>query len=374
MKRGRLLKNKSGLSAVVTTLIIILLVLVAVGIIWVVIRNVISSGAGQIELSQKCFAVDFSSVSLLPVSGQAGNYSVTLTRSSGGEPITGIKISLFNSTANSGVLEFGVGMNPLDTKTKTIDFGITNANKFDITPYFTDQSGNEQLCSQTRSFSLGSSGSAIPSGPPPGGGTGDPGTGTCGDGLIQNPNGDGVNEVCDGTNLNGQTCSSLGLGTGTPNCFAPGNVNECTFDTSTCSQAPPSSCDGTWDAQDVGVNECDGTPLPNNCQVSCICEVGFSPDGFGACTLNPSKNNGTIFSVWPSGAVKYFDSEDLPIDVSGYTNYSVNFTNSAENGCFKITFAEYLDTNGRSYLRTEFIVNINPTEEYFVWEAANCGQ
>ena len=36
--------NKKGLSTVVTTLIIILLVLVAIGIVWVVIRGVIESG------------------------------------------------------------------------------------------------------------------------------------------------------------------------------------------------------------------------------------------------------------------------------------------------------------------------------------------
>ena len=74
-----------------------------------------------------------------------------------------------------------------------------------------------------------------------------------------------------------------------------------------------------------------------------------------------------------SSAVKYFDSEDLPIDVFGYTLYYVNFSNSAENGCFRITWAEYMDANDRSYLRTEFIVDIGVGETYHVWEAENCG-
>jgi hypothetical protein len=51
----------------------------------------------------------------------------------------------------------------------------------------------------------------------------------------------------------------------------------------------------------------------------------------------------------------------------------VNFSNSEENGCFRITWAEYMETNGRSYLRTEFIVNISVGEGYYVWEAYNCG-
>ena len=36
--------NKKGLSTIVATLLIILLTLVAVGIIWIVIRNVVQTG------------------------------------------------------------------------------------------------------------------------------------------------------------------------------------------------------------------------------------------------------------------------------------------------------------------------------------------
>ena len=50
--------NKKGLSTVVTTLIVILLVLVAIAIIWVVIRNVIESGAGQIDVRSTCLGID----------------------------------------------------------------------------------------------------------------------------------------------------------------------------------------------------------------------------------------------------------------------------------------------------------------------------
>jgi len=45
------MQNTKGLSEIVATLIIILLTLVAVGIIWVVIRVVVKIGAGQISVS-----------------------------------------------------------------------------------------------------------------------------------------------------------------------------------------------------------------------------------------------------------------------------------------------------------------------------------
>ena len=80
------MENKRGLSDVITTLIIILLVLVAVGIIWVVVRNVVQSGSEQIDITTRCVAVDLRAVSVTSVEGQAGNYTVTPSPRSTGSP------------------------------------------------------------------------------------------------------------------------------------------------------------------------------------------------------------------------------------------------------------------------------------------------
>ena len=145
--------NKRGLDAVVTTLIIILLVLVAIGIIWVVVRNVIQQGSESIDISSKCLSVDLKAVGVSPTANQTGNYSVTLRRAAGGDAIGGVKVTLFNSTANSGVLEFGDAVDELETSTQTI-VGVTGANKLEFTAYLIDASGNQQLCSQTGSFTF----------------------------------------------------------------------------------------------------------------------------------------------------------------------------------------------------------------------------
>jgi len=147
------MENKRGLSAIVATLIIILLVLVAVGIIWVVVRNLIQEGAEQVDISTKCIAVDVRAVSVATVAGEAGNYSVTLRRFAGGEVIGGVKIALFNETTNSGVLNF-TAIPKLETKTETVAAGITDANRLEYTVYFIDASGNERLCPQTNSYSF----------------------------------------------------------------------------------------------------------------------------------------------------------------------------------------------------------------------------
>ena len=147
--------NRKGLDAVVTTLLIILLVLVAVGIIWVVVRNVVQQGSEQIDVSAKCLAVDLRAVSVNDGStdGNLTNYTVTLKRAAGGEALGGIKVTLFNDTANSGVIDFGAAIAELETTTKTI-VGVTNANKIEYTAYFIDSSGNEQPCSQTGAFNF----------------------------------------------------------------------------------------------------------------------------------------------------------------------------------------------------------------------------
>lgn len=145
------MESKKGLSAIVATLIIVLLVLVAVGIIWVVIRNVVESGAEQIDITTKCLDVSLELVSVNETS--LGVYTVTLERSPGGDPIGGIKINIFNDTSSSGVLDFAA-LAPLERDTVSLNTAslgnnVTNGNEVQFTAFFLDASGNEQLCEQT---------------------------------------------------------------------------------------------------------------------------------------------------------------------------------------------------------------------------------
>ncbi|MCX6749173.1 MAG: hypothetical protein NTW17_00305 [Candidatus Pacearchaeota archaeon] len=148
------MENTRGLSAIVATLIIILLTLVAVGIIWVVIRNVVQGGAEQIDISTKCVAVSLEAVSVNETS--PGVYAVTLHRNAGGDEIGGVKVAVFNATDNSGVVDFGT-LTALQTKTVPITTpgsATADGNKIEYTPFFIDASGNEQLCTQTQTFNF----------------------------------------------------------------------------------------------------------------------------------------------------------------------------------------------------------------------------
>ena len=149
-----MIRNKKALSTVVTTLIIILLVLVAIGIIWVVINNVVTEGSDSINYSSKCLEID---VKATAVSACAFNScEVTLKRNAGGDAFEGVKLVFKNQTTGTSDIITSLGnVEPLQTVTRTIAItGLTsNPDSVEVTPYFKDQSGMEKACmTSTLSF------------------------------------------------------------------------------------------------------------------------------------------------------------------------------------------------------------------------------
>jgi len=141
-----MVKNKRGMSMIVSTLIIILLVLVAIGIIWVVVKNLIDSGVEQIDYNTKCLDVDVKATSLINTS--ATNYKIILSRTGSGEEIAGVKLVFFNASDDaSSVIDVEGNIEPLATVTKSVEGEIENVNKVELTAYFEDASGNEKYCS-----------------------------------------------------------------------------------------------------------------------------------------------------------------------------------------------------------------------------------
>lgn len=152
-----MINNKRGLSAIIVTLIMILLVIVAAGLIWVVIRNVVSESTEQIGTGTDCLNVNVGATKVTnDTSGLI--YAVTLTRNAGGETIGGVNLILTNASGTSSfVLDRPDDITPLATETVTVDTGtgkdsIYNANKVEVVVYFTDSSGNNQACTVSNSF------------------------------------------------------------------------------------------------------------------------------------------------------------------------------------------------------------------------------
>lgn len=157
MKRG---ENKKGLSTIVITLILILLSLVAVGIVWFVVNNILKSGTQNIDIGTKCLNLNIEAVSANCSSGITNaicDVQIMRTGTSSDE-IGGVKLVFKNTTSSvssASVIDISGNIETLVGKRQTgIDTKIANAdgvNHVEVTPYF-GTSTNAQLCSQTTSF------------------------------------------------------------------------------------------------------------------------------------------------------------------------------------------------------------------------------
>ena len=143
-----MLNNKRGLSAIVTTLIIILLTIVSIGIVWVVVRNVLTGGTEGLDWNAKCLAADVRAIRL-NCSASPAVCTVALKRQgSGADVLGGVKLVFKNDTAGltSSVLTF-TGDVPALVETKTTQAtGIASTTKVEVTPFFTDTGGNAKYC------------------------------------------------------------------------------------------------------------------------------------------------------------------------------------------------------------------------------------
>ena len=142
------MRGKKGVSGIILTIIMIVLVLAAVVIIWGVITNLLETQSEQIDVSARCLDVNIQPTKITCTGLNGDVCEVTYKRSSSGDEIAGMK---FVFTNDAGVTNFiydvpgDVGL--LETSTLTnITTGINSTTNVEIVAYFTDISGNEQLC------------------------------------------------------------------------------------------------------------------------------------------------------------------------------------------------------------------------------------
>jgi len=144
--------NKKGLSTVVTTLIMILLVLVAIGVVWAVVNNLLQTGADQFDTNSQCLLVNVEATSV--VCSDPTACSVTLKRAAGGDDIGGVKMAFTDGT-NTNVVTVAGNIVELGATTNTVNSGFVLPvipSEVSTTVYFIDAAGEERLCSQSRNF------------------------------------------------------------------------------------------------------------------------------------------------------------------------------------------------------------------------------
>jgi len=144
--------RKKGLSTVVTTLIIVLLVLAAIGIIWGPIQNLLKGGESAIDKT-KCLNVDIRATGVVGNS-TLGDYNVTLRRSATGEGDFGAKVLFLQSSGNASEIQSidsGI-LKALEPKIEIYKGVLVDATKVEVTPFYLDAGGKEVICETTTSY------------------------------------------------------------------------------------------------------------------------------------------------------------------------------------------------------------------------------
>ncbi len=145
--------NKKGLSTIVITIMLVAFVIIAVGLVWTVVRGLISSKTSEINLNVKCSGVSLiaSKVICIPGIVSAKDYcNVTLKRVGNEKiPLDNIQVNFIGTNGNSlpDPVLFG-SLNEGQTATKQF-FGLTNVwpvAYVEAIPYFKDSSGNDFFC------------------------------------------------------------------------------------------------------------------------------------------------------------------------------------------------------------------------------------
>ena len=136
VKRG----NK-GLSTIVSTLLIILLVLVAVGIVWVVVRNVLQQNSERIMLGRMTVDLEIFKADVIDFT----HIGVVVKRNPGRGEISGIVFIAYN-TDESEAIRRNVSLQELEEQDFRIVLSVVNAShikKVAIAPIFMTKSGKE---------------------------------------------------------------------------------------------------------------------------------------------------------------------------------------------------------------------------------------
>ena len=147
--------NKKGISQIVVTILMIVLVLIAVGVIWSMIAGMLEEGASEVGVTSQCLKLN---VVATKMTCDATECDVTLNRKDGGDEIGGVKL-IFSNTNSKNIgttVEDVSGEIPqLGTKVaKDKLHGLTDEvpDAVEIAIYILSESGKEQLCAQTRLF------------------------------------------------------------------------------------------------------------------------------------------------------------------------------------------------------------------------------
>ncbi len=402
--------NRRGMSAVVTTLIIILLAIVAVGIIWVVVKNILDKGRDEITLTGITLDLEITKVVVddngTPDDDTDDKLLVTVKRNPGEGNLVGINF-IIGDGDNSVVVTRDTTLAELGFQTFTFTLSalaVVEITSISVAPIFETSSGNEitgEIKDTTTSDSgdLGTGGGEDATGDP--GGEDPPCTpectgldcgddgcgdvcGTCDEGYSCAANQTCMNDSCEPTF---STCESQGYNCSTiyDSC---GDIINCTLEfggdctylyneswvcsNHVCVYEP--ACTDTCETLgfECGLHEICGV------DVNCEFETGGCPSGYecipgnDTCQIITYINTGLVGWYGPPDVTQYFSSDSLPKTNGLYYGYAATFPDLLTPDCYLIigySYDEFVYENAIVELSLDSPVIISTGEAYQIWES-----
>ena len=140
--------NKKGLSQVVTTVIFVSLALIAIGIVWAVINNLVQEGAEGADIQNKCLSIQLE-IESVTCDDNTADCAILINRKAGGGVIDGIRAVITDGTTTES-LDTDGDLISLGTATHTVPKGAivlaTDVTKASISAYFKSDAGENQVC------------------------------------------------------------------------------------------------------------------------------------------------------------------------------------------------------------------------------------
>lgn len=337
------------MSGVVTTLVIILISLVAIGIIWVVVSSIIKSNTRDISTSVGGLTT---ALEITNAYEQGVNIFVSIMKKSGDQEIGKVMFILSNSTNDEQItLNVNGKWNKLSTQSFTIipvKFTPSQVETVSIVPVYV-YGGDETIGEIADIFTLshgseGGSGGGLP------GCTPDCAGRVCGAD-------DGCGGLCDQeTCETGKTCER----------------GVCVVGEACVPEDPSITC---------GTRVCGSRE--NNCNNLVLCPAGGNgscPKGeicdtsTGVCNTITALNTGIVSEVWPGTSGLYFGSSDLPLDEESPTtfiNKYIKFPGSSEPRCLQIVIYR-LNVTGynKAHIGFNFETSVASGDQYAIYPSS----
>ncbi len=398
--------NKRGISNVIATLLLVLLVIVLIGIVWVVIQNLVSSSSQGISLGGLTL-----NLKITQAAKGANTISVTVQRQPGAGNLVGVNF-VFSDGLTYEAIKQNANLSIYEGRTFTLSpqqVSINSAKTVSVAPIYNSENGGaQQIGGITDTYTFGNNtllngNTCTPASNPTfadlctnnGYTCGDVNNGSCsavdcGDcnpsqtcNLITHqcvnigptcspaPNSTFAG-LC--TN-NGYTCGSVSNGTcGDISCGSCGTGQYCNLSNFQCADSQNPTCNPS--TCQISNYQC-GTP-PDGCggQLSCgACKAGSFCDTYWQCESYVMSNSGIISSVWPSNVVYFFNSSSLPTsgtDIATYNDgaHYVRFPGSNEPACIRLSLMDYIpDDGGLTYVKLYSVANISSGNNYQIWNS-----